>query len=73
MTRKDMITRLAHMLERCHDRHGNLFGFESVAEELLEEAEAAGMKAPCYKCETSSHDEFDLGEFCDTYWEDEDD
>ena len=36
MKKSEMVEIMARKLERCHDRYGNLFKFELVANELLE-------------------------------------
>lgn len=46
MKRSEMVTKVADMLERHHDRYGNLHDFESVASSLIELVEEAGMLPP---------------------------
>lgn len=46
MKRSEVVKMIASKLERCHDRYGNLYNFDFVANELLEDIEEIGMLPP---------------------------
>jgi hypothetical protein len=40
MKKSELLKTIQNTLERCHDRYGNLYGFEVVAKEILEDIES---------------------------------